>query len=1306
MSTVLKLRGARALSEFRIRKLLPALRAIDSGIGALSAEFWHFVELEGALERADHERLERLLRYGHRPDEPQPGAHFLVVPRIGTISPWSSKATDIVRICGLERVKRIERGTLYAIDRTLGAQDRARVAALLHDRMTESVLEHLDDAGQLFRHFAPRPLQRVPRERLEEANRDLGLALSQDEIAYLREAFGALGRDPTDAELTMFAQANSEHCRHKIFNAQWSIDGERKERSLFDMIRHTHAMHPRGTVVAYSDNAAVIEGGEAAWFHPDRDRVYRPHRALVHSVIKCETHNHPTAIAPFPGAATGAGGEIRDEGATGRGARPKAGIVGYSVSHLRIPGAVEPWEGADPGRPERIVSALAIMLEGPIGAASFNNEFGRPALGGYFRTFEQTVAGVQRGYHKPIMIAGGVGNIDATQVEKQPLAEGVLLVQIGGPGMLIGMGGGAASSLAAGANTADLDFDSVQRGTAEMQRRAQEVIDRCWQLGRDNPILSIHDVGAGGLANALPELVHAAQRGARIDLRAIPSEEPGMTPREIWANESQERYALAVAPERYETFAALCERERCPHAVLGTVRADEILRVDDAQFGEPPVDVPLPVILGKPPRMQRDVVRLSRKPEPLSLDGIELREAAYRVLRHPAVANKTFLIAIGDRSVGGLCARDPFVGPWQTPVADCAATLLSFEGNAGEAFAIGERTPLALIDPAASGRMAVAEAITNLAAARVESLERVKLSANWMAAAGYPGDDADLYRTVEAVALEFCPALGVSIPVGKDSLSMRTAWDGREVVAPLSLIVTAFAPVTDARATLTPRLRNDCGDTELILVDLGGGRNRLGGSILAQVWSRFGDRAPDADDPKLVAELFRAVQSLAAEGLLLAYHDRSDGGLFVAACEMAFAGHCGVTLSLDAIAYAGADDDVDAFKRNGEEQLAGRALDLALAALFAEELGALLQVRAADRARVMDVLRTQGLAPHAHLVGLANSRDEIRITRNAKPVFAEKRTELQRAWSETSFSLQALRDHPDCAKEEFDRVLDAGDPGLSFALSYDPAEDVAAPFIAKGARPRVAVLREQGVNSHVEMAAAFHRAGFEAHDVHMTDLLAGRVTLESFKGLAACGGFSYGDVLGGGQGWAKSILYNPRARSEFERFFRRSDTFALGSCNGCQMMAALKEIIPGASHWPVFGRNRSEQFEARFVMVEIPSSPSVLFAGMAGSRMPIVTAHGEGRAEFASADDLARSAPLVCMRYVDHRGAVTETYPLNPNGSPQGITGLTTDDGRVTIVMPHPERVFRTAQMSWAPAARAEDSPWMRIFRNARTWVG
>ena len=1307
MPSILQLRGARALSEFRLAKLLLQLQAIQGGIRGLRAEYWHFAECSHAPSGDERQLLDRLLAYGEPPqDGNRDDLQVLVVPRIGTISPWSSKATDIARNCGLASVRRIERGTLFLVAGEIAPQARERLAAPLHDRMTETVLEPPEDAARLFQHVAPRPLQTIALARLEEANRALGLALAPDEIEYLQRAYQAMGRDPTDAELTMFAQANSEHCRHKIFNADWIVDGGPQAQSLFAMIRHTHAVNPQGTVLAYADNAAIMRGREALGFHADGDGRYRSHPGLTHTVMKCETHNHPTAISPFPGAATGAGGEIRDEGATGRGAKPKAGLNGFSVSHLRIPGAVQPWEMEDPGKPGRIASALAIMIEGPIGAAAFNNEFGRPNLAGYFRTFEQRIGGVLRGYHKPIMLAGGVGSIAASQSAKAPLPEGALLAQLGGPAMLIGMGGGAASSMGAGVNVEDLDFDSVQRGNAEMQRRAQEVIDRCWQLGADNPILSIHDVGAGGLSNALPELAHGAGRGAHLSLRAAPSEDSGMSPREIWCNEAQERYVLALAPEALERFRRICERERCPFAVLGTASADGRLTVADPQLGTTPVDMELSVLLGKPPKMLREVRRLKRALEPLSLEGIGLQEAVYRVLRHPAVADKTFLIAIGDRSVGGLCSRDPFVGPWQTPVADCAVTLLDFAGHAGEAFALGERAPLALIDAPAAGRMAVAEAITNLAAARIASLDRVKLSANWMAAAGYPGEDAALYDTVTAVALEFCPALGVSIPVGKDSLSMRTAWGEQEVVAPLSLIVTAFAPVEDARGTLTPQLRTDCGDSELILVDLGCGRNRLGGSILAQTWARFGDVCPDADEPALVKGLFSAVQALAQAELLLAYHDRSDGGLFAAACEMAFAGRCGVTLNLDPLTFDAAADDVDAFKRDSDDQLAGRVAERVLAALFSEELGALLQVRAADRNRVMEVLRAAGVAHCAHVVGLLNARDEIRVVRNARALLAEKRVQLQRAWSETTWRMQALRDEPQCAQEEYDRILDARDPGIHFALSYDPGEDVAAPFVVRGARPRVAVLREQGVNSQVEMAAAFDRAGFEAVDVHMSDVLAGRAALQGFRGLAACGGFSYGDVLGGGQGWAKSILYHGRARAEFERFFQRADTFALGSCNGCQMMAALKEIIPGAAHWPAFVRNRSEQFEARFVMVEVVPGPSILFAGMAGSRMPIATAHGEGRAEFAGPQEQALAAPLVSLRFADNRGQPTERYPLNPNGSPQGITGLTTADGRFNIVMPHPERVFRTVQMSWAPGGAAEDSPWMRIFRNARAWIG
>jgi len=1312
MSQVLQLRGARALSEFRIAKLLTALKRAAPQVTGVAAEFWHFVEIASAARAEAQPLLERLLDYGPPLEAAaRSGERFLVVPRIGTLSPWSSKATDIARNCALGAVSRIERGCLYYV-RGVAPGARADVAACLHDRMTETVLAGPEQAELLFQHVAPRALACVAvqangREALEAANRSLGLALSDDEIDYLLEAYRALGRDPTDTELTMFAQANSEHCRHKIFNADWIIDGERMAQSLFAMIRHTHAVAPQGTIVAYADNAAVMEGRVAQRFHPDARGVYRAQPGLTHTVMKCETHNHPTAISPFPGAATGAGGEIRDEGATGRGAKPKAGLVGYSVSHLRIPGAEQPWEADGIGKPDRIVSALDIMLEAPIGAASFNNEFGRPNLAGYFRSFELDLGGVTRGYHKPIMLAGGIGNISAAHTAKSALPEGALLAQLGGPGLLIGMGGGAASSMGAGANIADLDFDSVQRGNAEMQRRAQEVIDRCWALGDANPILSIHDVGAGGLSNALPELVHAAGRGARLDLRAVPSEDGGMSPREIWCNEAQERYVLAVAPASIGTLREICARERCPLAVLGTASADARLVVADPQFDNLPVDVPLETILGKPPRMLRDVRRVAVPRLPFDPAGIELQEAALRVLRHPAVADKTFLVSIADRMVGGLCARDPFVGPWQVPVADCAVTLLDFDGTAGEAFAVGERAPLALLDAPASARMAVAEAITNLAAARIESLERVKLSANWMAAAGSAGEDAALYDAVRAVALEFCPALGVSIPVGKDSLSMRTAWReagvDKQVIAPLSLVVSAFAPVEDARGTLTPRLRIDLGESELVLVDLGEGRNRLGGSILAQVYSALGDTGPDADDPQRVKGLFDAVQALAREGLLLAYHDRSDGGLFAAACEMAFAGHCGVTLNLDAIAFDAALEDVDAFKRDSEAQLTGRMNDLALAALFSEELGALLQIRASERSRVMDLLRAHGLGACSHVVGQPNARDEIRITRNGRAVFAEPRIALQRAWSETTWRMQALRDNPGCAQEEYDRVLDAKDPGIHFAPSFDPAEDVAAPYLARGARPRIAVLREQGVNSQVEMAMAFARAGFEAVDVHMTDILAGRIDLAGFRGAVACGGFSYGDVLGAGQGWAKSILFNARARAMFEAFFARSDSFALGVCNGCQMLAALKGIIPGAAHWPAFLRNRSEQYEARFVMVEVLESPSILFAGMAGSRMPVASAHGEGRAQFANEADAQRA--IAALRYIDHYGKPTETYPLNPNGSPGGLSGFTTADGRFSAIMPHPERVFRSVQMSWVPDGAGEDSPWMRIFRNARVWV-
>jgi phosphoribosylformylglycinamidine synthase len=1157
------------------------------------------------------------------------------------------------------------------------------------------------------------------RDALAAANGALGLALSDEEIDYLLDAYRKLARDPTDVELMMFAQANSEHCRHKIFNSSWTIDGVPQAESLFALIRATHAAAPQGTVVAYSDNAAVLEGRSAYRFAPRAAGAigvdYSTHAELTHVVFKVETHNHPTAIAPFPGAATGAGGEIRDEGATGRGARPKAGLCGFSVSNLRLPGARRAWENdsdvvartrteADAGFPERIATSLAIMIDGPIGAAAFNNEFGRPNLVGYFRVYEQNVGGRHYGYHKPIMIAGGVGNIAHDQTHKLALPPEALLVQLGGPGMRIGLGGGAASSMGAGSNTEQLDFDSVQRGNAEIQRRAQEVIDRCALLGVDNPILSIHDVGAGGLSNALPELAHGAGLGARIDLDRIPIEESGMSPLEIWCNESQERYVLALDPTRRAAFDWICKRERCPYAIVGSVDVNGALVV--GRDGETPaVDMPMEVLLGKPPRMHRDVTHVRRTYPSIDTTGLDLTQVALDVLRHPTVASKSFLITIGDRSVGGLNCRDPMVGPWQVPVADCAVTLLDFVGYAGEAMAMGERSPVAVIDPAAAARVAIGEALTNLAAADID-LSKVKLSANWMAACGQPGEDAALYDAVRA-ASEFCRQIGISIPVGKDSLSMRSAWQegthARQVIAPVSLIVSAAAAVSDVRLSMTPQLRTDCGETELVFIDLGAGQRRLGGSIFAQVTQQIGNDAPDVADPMQLAAAVRAVRSLAAAGKVLAYHDRSDGGLFATVCEMAFAGHCGVTLFLDVLALDPLAADSGDFKIR-PEQVAVRRNEFLLRTLFNEELGLLLQIRVAERAEVMSALRAAGLGALSHIVGKPNPRDAIEVWCDARSVFTQPRADLQRIWSETSWRIARLRDNPECADAEYARSADSADRGLSMHLTFDPAEDVAATYIATGARPRIAILREQGVNSEYEMAAAFDRAGFAAVDVHMTDLIEGRANLADFPGFAACGGFSYGDVLGGGGGWAKTILFNPRLAEQFAKFFSRPDTFALGVCNGCQMMSQLAPMIPGARHWPRFARNASEQFEGRLVLVEVTESPSLFFIGMAGSRMPIANAHGEGRAIFA--DETARSSAIVAARYVDSSGAATDRYPYNPNGSPNGVTGLTTPDGRFSILMPHPERVRRTVQMSWQPPGLAEDSPWMRMFRNARRWLG
>jgi phosphoribosylformylglycinamidine synthase len=1299
---MLILSGAPAVSDFRLAKLLTAVRGRIGPLGRLDSRYIHFVDVERELTPGETAVLESLLRYGPTVrDESPAGELLLVVPRFGTVSPWSSKATDIAHVCGLAAVRRIERGVAYYLagPRPVTDAEWAAAAGPLHDRMTEVALRDLAAAAALFHHAAPKPLATVPvlaqgRAALEAANGALGLALSDDEVDYLADAFRALGRDPTDVELMMFAQANSEHCRHKIFNADWIVDGVRSEKSLFGMIRNTHEKNPQGILSAYRDNAAVMKGWPGRrWSARPGGGRYAASEEPVDILMKVETHNHPTAISPFPGAATGSGGEIRDEGATGRGSKPKAGLVGFTVSNLRIPGATQPWE-QDLGKPERIASALQIMLEGPIGAASFNNEFGRPGICGYFRTFEQRVAGAGRsplrGYHKPIMIAGGLGNIRRQHVDKAAIVAGARIVVLGGPAMLIGLGGGAASSVGAGASSADLDFASVQRGNPEIQRRAQEVIDACSGLGAGNPILLIHDVGAGGLSNAVPESVAHGGCGGRVDLRKVLSDEPGMSPLEIWSNEAQERYVLIVAADQTAEFGALCDRERCPYAVIGEVTDDGILRVDDALFGNQPVAMPLDTLLGKPPRMTRDVRRLPGASDDFDGRGVDVRDAAFRLLSLPTIADKTFLVTIGDRSVGGMISRDPLVGPWQVPVSDVAVTTSDYFSTRGEALAMGERSPLALLDAGASGRMAVAEAVTNIIAADIARIEDIRLSANWMAACGEPGEDADLYDAVRSVGEELCPALGIAIPVGKDSLSMQTAWleggDARKVVAPVSLIVSAFAPVQDVRRTLTPQLQSDRGDTRLVLVDLGAGRDRLGGSCLAQVYGRVGRHAPDCDDPMRLRAFFKAVARLRHAGLVLAYHDRSDGGLFVTLCEMAFAGRCGIEADLVAV--------------GGEAR--------AVAALFAEELGAVLQVEAAAEQQVLAVFRDSGLEDCVRIIGRVTSDDSVAITVAGRPFFAAARTELRRAWSETTFRMQSMRDHPACAAEEYQRMTDPADPGLHARLTFDPAQDVAAPVVLKGAPPSIAILREQGVNSQVEMAAAFHRAGFEPVDVHMTDLIAGRVRLDDFRGLVACGGFSYGDVLGAGEGWAKSILFNARLREQFEAFFARPDRFTLGVCNGCQMLAALQSLVPGTAHWPRFVRNRSEQFEGRVGLVEVLPSPSIFFSGMTGSVMPIAIAHGEGRAEFAAAgaSSACMDTGLVSLRFVDNSGRVTETYPANPNGSPAGITGLTSSDGRATILMPHPERVFRTVQNSWHPAQWGEDSGWLRMFRNARVWVG
>ena len=1315
---ILFLRGERALSGFRVEKLLQKAAALGLPEAEIRSEYWYFADCAEHLNAADAEKLEALLVGQVASALPQSSGSlhlFLITPRIGTISPWASKATEIAKNCGFTQIRRIERGMAVWLSGSLSEAQKQQWAALLHDRMTESVLPDFQVAAKLFAHPEAQTFDTVDvlsggRAALEKANTDLGLALSPDEIDYLLDNYQALKRNPSDVELMMFAQANSEHCRHKIFNADFILNGEKQPKSLFRMIRDTHEAAPAGTVVAYKDNASVIEGAKIARFYPDAaaNQGYRFHEEDTHILMKVETHNHPTAIAPFAGAATGAGGEIRDEGATGRGARPKAGLTGYTVSNLNIPDLKQPWEGGY-GKPAHIASPLDIMIEAPIGGAAFSNEFGRPNLLGYFRTFEAEFDGQMRGYHKPIMIAGGLGNIQAEQTHKHEIPAGALLVQLGGPGMLIGLGGGAASSMDTGANDASLDFNSVQRGNPEIERRAQEVIDRCWQLGAANPIIAIHDVGAGGLSNAFPELVNDAGRGAVFKLRDVPLEEHGLTPLQIWCNEAQERYVLSILEKDLDTFRAICERERCPFAVVGTATDDGRLQVRDDLFANKPVDLPLNVLLGKPPKTTRTDKTRQQPEKPFSGSHIDLKEAAYRVLQLPAVAAKNFLITIGDRSVGGLTHRDQMVGRWQTPVADCAVTIMGFDTHRGEAMAMGEKPAVALFDAPASGRMCIGEAVTNIAAVNIGNIGNIKFSANWMAACGNAGEDEKLYRTVEAVS-QMCQEIGVSIPVGKDSLSMKTVWqDGAEeksVVSPLSLIATAFAPVQDVRKTVTPDIK-PVADSMLLLVDLGQGKARMGGSALTQVYGELGGEAPDIEAGYL-KKFYDVIQQLVQEGKLLAYHDRSDGGLFATLAEMAFAGRSGLEANIDEYAQVLFKE----WERKLPNAIVEEVLPLAhLTALFNEELGAVLQVRKQDFADVMAAFDKQGLGSAVYCIGQAHCGSNFTVVNDGETLFDQPLVDLQRAWQSTSHQIQRLRDNPACADSEFALLADKERSRLFADLSFDVKQDIAAPFINSGAKPKIAILREQGVNGQVEMAAAFTRAGFDAYDVHMSDLMAGRVKLEIFQMLAACGGFSYGDVLGAGEGWAKSILFHSKLRDQFAEFFAKPDTLALGVCNGCQMMANLAEIIPGADGWPKFRRNESEQFEARLSMVRVPQSPSLILADMVGSSLPVVVSHGEGRADFTHlgrAENQVSGSLKTAMQYIDGQGKPTQTYPLNPNGSPDAIAAVTTADGRVTIMMPHPERVYRSAQMSWLPEEwrDSELAGWYRMFATARKVLG
>lgn len=1318
MSVVLPLRGVTALSDFRVEKLLQKAAALGLPEVKLKSEFWYFVGSEKALDAATVEKLQALLAAQSVKETPEAreGLHlFLVTPRLGTISPWASKATNIAENCGLEGIERIERGMAVWLEGRLNDDEKQQWAALLHDRMTESVLPDFQTASKLFHHLESETFSTVDvlgggKEALVKANTEMGLALSADEIDYLVENYQALQRNPSDVELMMFAQANSEHCRHKIFNADFILNGEKQPKSLFGMIRDTHNAHPEGTVVAYKDNSSVIEGAKIERFYPSaaENQGYRFHEEDTHIIMKVETHNHPTAIAPFAGAATGAGGEIRDEGATGKGSRPKAGLTGFTVSNLNIPGLEQPWEQAY-GKPGHIASPLDIMIEGPIGGAAFNNEFGRPNLLGYFRTFEEKFDGQVRGYHKPIMIAGGLGSIQAQQTHKEEIPEGALLIQLGGPGMLIGLGGGAASSMDTGTNDASLDFNSVQRGNPEIERRAQEVIDRCWQLGDKNPIISIHDVGAGGLSNAFPELVNDAGRGAVFKLREVPLEEHGLNPLQIWCNESQERYVLSILEKDLDTFRAICERERCPFAVVGTATDDGHLKVRDDLFSNNPVDLPLNVLLGKPPKTTRSDKTVRSSEKTFNAGNIDITEAAYRVLRLPTVAAKNFLITIGDRSVGGMTHRDQMVGKYQTPVADCAVTMMGFNTYRGEAMSMGEKPTVALFDAPASGRMCVGEAITNIAAVNIGDIGNIKLSANWMAACGNEGEDEKLYRTVEAVS-KACQALDLSIPVGKDSLSMKTVWqDGEEkksVVSPLSLIISAFAPVEDVRKTVTPELKN-VEDSVLLFIDLGFGKARMGGSAFGQVYNNMSGDAPDLDDTGRLKAFYSVIQQLVAEDKLLAYHDRSDGGLFATLAEMAFAGRGGISADIDCLMDKFLPIHHPDFQGDPAEGLSDELYNnAAIKILFNEELGAVIQIRQKDRDYVDASFEAANLIDAVSWIGSPDFDNESISFFGYGYFLEQNRADLQRAWQETSHAIQRLRDNPACADSEFTLIGDNERSALFADVKFDVNENIAAPFINSGAKPKIAILREQGVNGQIEMAAAFTRAGFDAYDVHMSDLMAGRVHLADFKMLAACGGFSYGDVLGAGEGWAKSILFHPALRDQFASFFADPNTLTLGVCNGCQMVSNLAEIIPGTEAWPKFKRNLSEQFEARLSMVHVPKSASLILNEMQGSSLPVVVSHGEGRADFALHGGNISTDLGIALQYVDGQNQVTQTYPLNPNGSPQGIAGVTNADGRVTIMMPHPERVYRAAQMSWKPEDWTELSGWYRLFAGARKALG